>query len=303
MDLSGTDFLSRAASAARDVAREAGALLLGGIDAPRAVDDKGTNDVVTDMDRAADELIIGRLRKLFPLCGMLTEESGNVATAGDAAGDAAAGAGAAGSEDPEDESRYTWVIDPLDGTTSYLHRHPCYSVSIALYDAARGFVVGAVHAPAMDELFLAVRGRGAYLNDRRIHVSATDTLDRALVASGFPYDRRTVEDNNIASFSNVILKVQGFRRNGSAAIDMCYVACGRQDAYWEVVLCPWDYGAGAVIVAEAGGCARNLDGDAELGIGLMTTPVYATNGKPGVQDSLLAAVRETRKAREPVKRG
>jgi hypothetical protein len=97
--------------------------------------------------------------------------------------------------------------------------------------------------------------------------------------------------------------VQGFRRNGSAAIDMCYVACGRQDAYWEVVLCPWDYGAGAVIVAEAGGCARNLDGDAELGIGLMTTPVYATNGKPGVQDSLLAAVRETRKARAPVKRG
>jgi fructose-1,6-bisphosphatase/inositol monophosphatase family enzyme len=207
MDFSGTDFLSRAASAARDVAREAGALLLGGIDAPRAVDDKGTNDVVTDMDRAADELIIGRLRKLFPLCGMLTEESGNVATAGDAAGgDATAAAGAAGSEDPEDESRYTWVIDPLDGTTSYLHRHPCYSVSIALYDAARGFVVGAVHAPAMDELFLAVRGRGAYLNDRRIHVSATDTLDRALVASGFPYDRRTVEDNNIASFSNVILK-------------------------------------------------------------------------------------------------
>ena len=213
-----------------DLARRAGAILRSRLDTRREVTSKGHADVVTDADRASEALIIGAIREQFPEHAILAEESG--ATAG--------------------QADYQWLIDPLDGTLNYLHGMPIFSVSLALL--YRGELqVGVVYDPSRDEIFTAERGKGAHCNGRSLRVSDTSELVRALLTTGFPYDRFSQPDNNLREHNRLLMKVQDIRRPGSAAMDLCYVAAGRSDAHWELGLSPWDIAAGALIVREAGG--------------------------------------------------
>ncbi len=165
-------------------------------------------------------------------------------------------------------------MDPLDGTTNYVHGYPCFSVSIG-FEVNGQLVLGVVYDPMGDEFFHAIKGDGAFLNGRRISVSETRDLDHSLLATGFPYDIRESQENNIDNFANFSLASQGVRRDGSAALDLCYVAMGRFDGFWELKLRPWDLAAGIVMVTEAGGRVSDFsDGTFRLDSG----EVIATNG-------------------------
>lgn len=191
---------------------------------------KSAYELVTEADRAAEALIVTALRDRFPDHGVEAEE----------------GSG------QEGESPYRWFVDPLDGTNNYAHGYPHFCVSIALWAADRA-LLGVVHDPLREECFWGVRGQGAFLNGRPIRVSERATLAESLVSTGFPYGKATRPDNNLAEFARVALRVQGLRRSGAAALDLCYVAAGRQEAHWEIGLQPWDIAAGGLIVEEAGG--------------------------------------------------
>jgi len=209
-------------------------------------------DIVTDADRASEDIIVEAIRQRFPDHDIVTEERA-----------------------PEiSGSPWKWFIDPLDGTVNFSHRYPVFCVSIALAHEDR-LVAGMIYDPLRGELFQAARGRGAFLNDLPIRVSAADRLERSIVATGFPYDRATDPDNNVAEFSRVVTRVQGIRRGGSAAIDLAYVACGRLDGFWELKLKPWDMAAGMLLVSEAGG--RVTDGTGNP-TDVYTYCVVASNG-------------------------
>jgi myo-inositol-1(or 4)-monophosphatase len=199
---------------------------------------KQRNDFVTRVDTAAEEAILEIVRKAYPDHAVLAEESG-----------AAAG-----------HAEYQWVIDPLDGTTNFIHGFPQYCVSIAIRHR-EALAHGVVYDPARNELFTASKGRGAFLNDRRIRVSKCLRLGDALVGTGFPFK----EVERIELYSNQLKKVMqsaaGVRRAGAAALDLAYVACGRLDAFWELGLSPWDMAAGALLIQEAGGLVGDLRGD------------------------------------------
>jgi myo-inositol-1(or 4)-monophosphatase len=169
---------------------------------------------------------------------------------------------------------FRWIFDPLDGTTNFAHRFPIFSVSIALEYQGR-IILGVVYDPMRDEMFQAVAAEGASLNGQRIKVSGTDDLNKSLLATGFPYDIRESPVNNIAHFNHFLTRAQAVRRCGSAAMDLCYVACGRFDGFWELKLKPWDQAAGALIVQEAGGRVSDFDGR-EFGIN--SQEALATNG-------------------------
>jgi myo-inositol-1(or 4)-monophosphatase len=171
------------------------------------------------------------------------------------------------------DPRYRWIIDPLDGTTNYAHGFPFFCVSIALEVEGR-LALGVAYAPSLDELFVAEAGRGATVNDRPIQVSATHQLDQALLATGFPYDRAEF-GRALRSFEVVSFQSQAVRRAGSAVLDLCYVACGRLDGYWEHAVKPWDVAAGALIVLEAGGSVTGTDGSV---FSVEAGQVLATNG-------------------------
>jgi myo-inositol-1(or 4)-monophosphatase len=171
------------------------------------------------------------------------------------------------------DPRYRWIVDPLDGTTNYAHGFPFFCVSIGL-EVDRHLALGVAYAPSLDELFVAEAGRGATLNDRPIHVSSIDQLTQALLATGFPYDRALFA-RALRSFELVSLESQAVRRAGSAVLDLCYVACGRLDGYWEHEVRPWDVAAGALIVLEAGGSVTAPDGSA---FDVDSGQVLATNG-------------------------
>jgi myo-inositol-1(or 4)-monophosphatase len=229
---------------ARDVAiaaaRDAGAILRERLTRARTIDFKGTVDLVTDADRASEELIASRIRQAFPHHRLLGEEG-------------ARGAGFDGHEAPE----FGWVVDPLDGTTNYAHGYPHFAVSIALEQ--RGTVIlGVVYDPMRDELFVGERGRGATLNGKPIQVSATDQLIRSLLATGFPYDIEQRAENS-AIWDIFLNASQGTRRDGAAALNLCYVAAGRLDGFWERPLQPWDIAAGGLIILEAGGTVTTYD--------------------------------------------
>ncbi len=210
-------------------------------------------DLVTEADREAEQAVIGTLSRAFPDHAILAEESGANARL----------------------SEHRWIIDPLDGTTNFAHGFPQFCVSIA-YER-RGRVELAVVFDALKrELFVAARGRGARLNGRPIHVSATPSLDRALLATGFPYDRRERRNFYFTFWEAFMMRTQGVRRTGSAALDLCYVACGRVDAFWEFGLKAWDVAAGALVVTEASGRVTNLDGSA---LDLDARKILASNGK------------------------
>ncbi|MBE9537000.1 MAG: inositol monophosphatase [Proteobacteria bacterium] len=224
--------------AAGDIAIKAGDVLLGGLyNKDKIVEFKGDINLVTEMDRRAEELIKNHLSDRFPDIAMLAEEGG----------------------ESGDFSGRRWIVDPLDGTTSYAHGLPHFSVSIALEEDGE-VIAGVVYNPCADECFSAVRGGGASLNGQKINVSGTSILKRSLLATGFPYDRATSKDNNVDNFNAFILKAQGIRRMGSAALDLCYTAAGRFDGYWEMKLSPWDSAAGSVILEEAGGRISDFSG-------------------------------------------
>lgn len=224
--------LSELLELARDLAARAGAIQRDRFETELKIDTKSaTIDLVTEVDRACEALIVEGIQSARSHDAILAEEGH-------------------GGDDPDAEIR--WIIDPLDGTTNFAHGFPRFCVSIGIEQAGQR-AVGVVYDPLLDERFEAVRGEGAWLGSRRLHVSAETEFGRALVATGFAYDVHRSEDDNLASFSNVVKTARGIRRDGSAALDLCYVAAGRLDAYWELKLHPWDVAAGFLIVEEAGG--------------------------------------------------
>jgi myo-inositol-1(or 4)-monophosphatase len=237
---------------AEKAAREAGKMLRQGMSQRREISFKGAVDLVTNFDQKAQEIIFSRLSAAFPDHGFLAEEGLCREKAGD----------------------FLWIIDPLDGTTNYAHRFPVFCVSIALKFQGR-VVLGLVYDPMREEIFWAVETEGAHLNGQKIHVSPVDDLDRSLLATGFPYDIRESRANNVIHFNNFLVRAQAIRRCGSAALDLCYVACGRFDGFWELKLKPWDVAAGALMVKEAGGRLSDFSG-AEFSISSAET--LASNG-------------------------
>ena len=224
--------------AAIEAAIKAGKEALEGLDnRERKVEYKGEIDLVTEMDLQAEELIKKILISKFPDIAIFAEESG-----------------LSGSS-----SELRWIIDPIDGTTSYSHGIPHFAVSIAL-ERSGILEVGVVYNPPLNECFSAIKGEGACLNGNRIRVSDTRQLKRSLLATGFPYDRASSRDNNVAQFNAFLIKAQGIRRFGSAALDLCYTAAGRFDGYWEMKLKPWDTAAGILILTEAGGKVTDYKG-------------------------------------------
>jgi myo-inositol-1(or 4)-monophosphatase len=223
-----------------DAARDAGKILRDHYGKVQNVRFKGEVDIVTEVDEMSERLISDRIHQHFPDHLILGEESGT-------------------SRSPDHDSRYRWIIDPLDGTTNFAHAYPffCVSIGFEVDGVAR---LGVVYAPTLDELFIAERGNGAFLNGERIAVSSTDGLIRSLVATGFNYDR-TLARENLKHWERFLLRTQALRRDGSSALNLCYVAAGRFDGYWEIGLKPWDLAAGRLMVDEAGGQVTNFAGE------------------------------------------
>ncbi len=236
--------LERCARVARQAVEAAGAYLRDAVAGHKRIEYKGAIDLVTDTDRIVEALVVKQLREAFPDHLIVGEE------------------GSAGTTPPQPTSgQYAWYLDPLDGTTNFAHAHPQFAVSLAL---ARGreLLLGLVLDPLRGEHFAAVHGRGATLNGEAIRVSSVPRLDQALLATGLPYDRRERLEFYFPFIKAAVLNAQGIRRAGSAALDLCYLACGRFDGYWEWKLGPWDCAAGVLIVREAGGLVTDLGGGA-----------------------------------------
>ncbi|KAB2927219.1 MAG: inositol monophosphatase [Dechloromonas sp.] len=227
---------------------------------------KRPNDFVTEVDKAAEAAIIETLLEAYPTYGILAEESGQQAGKGD--------------------EEYQWIIDPLDGTTNFIHGLPQYAISIAL---AKGNSIeqAVVFDPNRNELFTASKGAGAFLNERRIRVSRRTKLQESLIGTGFPYRMFEHVDLYLAIFKELAQKTAGQRRPGAASLDLAYVACGRYDGFWEFGLSPWDVAAGALLISEAGGLISDLRGEANY---LDTGNVVA--GTPKVFAPLLKLIEE-----------
>jgi myo-inositol-1(or 4)-monophosphatase len=237
------------------MARDAGRILAEKYGKTLQVTFKGDINIVTEADLAAERLIIERINTHYPRHSILAEEAGTV--------DSIVGT----------DNEWKWIIDPLDGTTNYSHGYPCFCTSIALEKSGE-IVIGVVYDPLRDELFAAERGEGATLNDRRIQVSQIDDLNRGMICTGFPYNVREKPDFS-RHFTNFIMHSQAVRRDGSAAIDLAYVACGRFDGFWEDGLKPWDAAAGLLLIEEAGGRVSNFKGSK---FNIYIDPMVASNG-------------------------
>jgi myo-inositol-1(or 4)-monophosphatase len=255
----------RLLSVAIEASTAAGKVLLHYARSGFHVERKNPINLVTDADHAAEQCIIDHIREHFPTHRTLAEERG------------------VGIEAP---SRYRWIIDPLDGTTNFAHGFPVYAVSVGI-ECDGELLVGVVYDPTRDELFTAELGRGAFLNGRPIGVSHTAHLEAALTVTGFAYDIRDTSDNNLDHFARFALKAQGVRRTGSAALDLCYVAAGRFDAFWELTLSPWDMAAGVVIVREAGGDITDLRGNPHS---IHQPELVASNGR--IHHEMLDVIRQ-----------
>jgi myo-inositol-1(or 4)-monophosphatase len=219
------------------VAQDAGRLLRDRLGTNIDIGHKGSINLVTDVDLASEKLIREAIATHHPRHQVLAEESGL----------------------SDSGSEYRWIVDPLDGTTNYAHGYPVFCVSIAL-ECNGEVILGVVYDPMRDELFAAERGVGATLNNRAIHVSKTEDLMQSILSTGFPYDIKTSTLTNLNHWENFAMNAQALRRDGAAALDLCYVACGRFDGFWELNLSPWDTAAGALIVAEAGGRVTDFSG-------------------------------------------
>ncbi len=237
-----------------ETAREAGQILLEKFGRKIDVFKKGEINLVTEADLASEKLIIERIKSYYPKHSILAEESGDAVLI-------------------DGENRWKWIIDPLDGTTNYAHGYPCFCVTIAL-EHKDEIVIGVTFDPTRDELFSAEKRNGASLNNKPIKVSQTDNLSDSLIVTGFPYN--FAEKANFAeNFTGMLLKSRGVRRDGSAAIDMAYVACGRFDGFWEEGLNAWDVAAGVLLIEEAGGQVSYYDGSK---FSIYAPPICASNG-------------------------
>jgi myo-inositol-1(or 4)-monophosphatase len=255
-----------------EIAREAGALLADLFKRPKEISYKRPSDLVTQADRRSEALIVERLRKHFPDHDIVGEEGGGRQT----------------------DAEYCWYVDPLDGTTNFAHGFPVFCVALGL--ARRGEVVaGVVLDPIHDELFTVERGAGAFRNGERIRVSENATLAESLLATGFPPFARN-HDLNIQLYFRFTMLSHGIRRAGSAALDLCSVACGRFEAFWELKLNPWDKAAGSLLVTEAGGRVSDLNGGA---FDLRGDPIFASNGL--VHDEMLPVFAEVLAQRVPAR--
>jgi myo-inositol-1(or 4)-monophosphatase len=219
-----------------EIAREAGAILLSEFSRPVEISYKGEVDIVTGADKRSEQAIVAFLRKHFPGHAIVAEEGGG----------------------QETNSRYRWHVDPLDGTTNFAHGYPCFAVSIGLEEAGE-LVAGVIYQPVAQELFTAAKGEGAWLNGRPIHVSRIERLSTSLLATGFPSVKRAANPN-IHYYWDFTLRSHGVRRDGSAAMDLASVACGRFEGFWEFGLHSWDTAAGVLMVREAGGRVTTFSG-------------------------------------------
>jgi myo-inositol-1(or 4)-monophosphatase len=245
-------------------ALEAGNYLVRQFGKRQAVGYKGAINLVTTADRQAERRIVRRIKKVFPDHSIFAEESAQ----------------------RETSSEFRWIIDPLDGTTNYAHGFPVFCVAIGL-EREGVPVLGVAYDPSREELFVAERGQGASLNGNPIHVSHSASLNESLLATGFPYDIRVNPDNNLAEYAAFSLRCRGVRRLGSAVLDMCYVAAGRLDGFWELRLGPWDLAAGAIMVEEAGGRITDLGGGPFT---LDKGQIVASNGR--IHDEMVGVLRE-----------
>jgi myo-inositol-1(or 4)-monophosphatase len=236
-----------------EIAREAGIFLKDKLNSVHTIDYKGEINLVTEVDKISEEMITSKINALFPEHDILAEEFTDIDRGSD----------------------FRWIIDPLDGTTNYAHGYPYFCVSIAL-ERLNIMTVGIVYDPMLDEMFVAEKGKGAFLNDREIHVSNTRGIIKSLLATGFPYDIREDSHNNLNYFNEMILKAQAIRRAGSAALDLAYVAAGRFDGFWELKLNPWDIAAGWLLVEEAGGIVTDMGGN---DYHLESSSILASNGR------------------------
>jgi myo-inositol-1(or 4)-monophosphatase len=237
--------------AAKSAAREAGELLRKNLSQIGEIYFKGLVNLVTKSDTESQDLIFDRLSARFPGHDFLAEEGLKLLKG----------------------AEFRWVFDPLDGTTNFAHGFPVFCVSLGL-EHRGGLACGVVYDPMREEVFWAEKGEGAYLNGERIRVSKINDLDRSLLATGFAYDIRETK-TNIRQANDFLLRAQGLRRCGSAALDLCYVACGRLEGFWEMKLSPWDTAAGAVIVEEAGGRVSDFRGNP---VNIYHPEVVASNG-------------------------
>ena len=224
-------------SFAVDLARKSGALLKEKFSQTHKIQYKGDIDIVTEADKLSEDLIIETIKRNFPDHGILSEESPAITGAG----------------------KLRWIIDPLDGTTNYSHGYPVFCVSVALENEGT-IVLGVIYDPMREDMFVAIRGEGAYLNDKKLKVSSVNNLSRSLLATGFPYDIRDSKENNLDYFNAMAINVQAIRRAGAAALDLAYLAAGRFDGFWELKLKPWDTAAGCLMVEEAGGVISDIAG-------------------------------------------
>ena len=235
-------------------ARDAGAILVDRLGRALQVSNKGDIDLVTEADLASEKLIIERIKSHYPRHAILAEESGAI-------------------EFVFGTTDWKWIIDPLDGTTNYAHGYPCFCVSIGL-EHAGSIEIAVIYDPMRDEMFAAERGQGANLNGRRMRVSDVEDLNSAMLCTGFPYNVRE-RPNFARDFANFTMEAQAVRRDGSAAIDLAYIACGRFDGFWEDGLNAWDVAAGVLLIEEAGGLVTDFAGEK---LNIYTPKVLASNG-------------------------
>lgn len=250
---------------ARQLAQRAGEFLVKEEQHRKDIQYKGAVDLVTQFDTRSQTIIVKEIEQRFPDHAILSEENIMKTT----------------------ESSLKWIIDPLDGTTNFAHGLPIWSISIAL-EYEGNIIVGVVYDPTRKELFSATSGSGAYCNSCSIHVSQIQDLDVALLVTGFPYDIRESADNNLDNFSKFAVRSQAVRRLGSAALDLCYTACGRFDGYWEQKLSPWDQAAGMLILLEAGGKITDFQG---APFSIYGNQVLATNGL--IHEQMISVLRKT----------
>ncbi len=256
--------VSHMLTVAREAAIEAGEVLLDNLRSDFKVSKKGPINLVTEMDLKAQRIIVERIRRDFPNHQILAEEEGG----------------------SEGDSIFKWIIDPLDGTTNYAHGYRFFCTSIGM-EANGKMILGVVYDPVTKELFTAERGKGSFLNDQAIRVSQEGVLIDSLLSTGFSYGQEEIKQN-VNLFNRLIMKVRGIRRDGSAALDLCYVACGRFEGFWELNLNPWDVAAGKLVVEEAGGFVSCFDGSPCT---IYDREIVATNGH--VHGALLQLLKQS----------
>ena len=258
------------AAVAQEAAHKAGSMLKKNMGEVREIAFKGAVNIVTNFDKRSQEIICEHLSSRFPDHDFLAEEDFH----------------------QDRGSDFRWIIDPIDGTTNYAHNFPVFCVSIALENKGE-IIAGVVYDPLREEMFYASKEGGAFLNGDKISISCIAELQKSLLATGFPYDIWESQVNNLDHFTNFITRAQAIRRCGAAAIDLCYVACGRFDGFWELKLNPWDIAAGALIVTEAGGSMSDFQGEKFSTYGDET---LASNGV--IHDQMIKVLQSAGKKKE-----